>query len=154
MSKREIHSLEIHTEAHHFRLLGSSMSSMSGSSYGSSSSQNGSGFQDPKYLGQLMANTESKYLNHLAEQSNSSTMETKYSNHLASTASQNSDSKFPLTGETSKYTSSVESKYLSQLASSQTESKYLQQGQGSEKQQQYLGQLAAAGSGMMCRPVH
>lgn len=139
-------------------LLGSSMSSMAGSGYGSSAAQNSPGFQaDPKYLGQLMANSESKYLNQIAEPSSGSTMETKYSNHLA--AAQSSDSKYPIASDSAKY-GSVDTKYLSQLASSQVESKYLNQvggglvGQTSEKQQQYLGQLAAATGTMMCRPVH
>ena len=134
------------------------MSSMAGSGYTSSGGQNTTGFQaDQKYLGQLMANSESKYLNQLSEPSNSSTMETKYSNHLA--ASQTSESKYPAESETGKY-GSVDTKYLSQLASSQVESKYLNQvggglaSQTSEKQQQYLGQLAAATGTMMCRPVH
>eukprot|EP00092_Neocalanus_flemingeri_P082159 GFUD01102802.1.p1 GENE.GFUD01102802.1~~GFUD01102802.1.p1 ORF type:complete len:191 (-),score=52.73 GFUD01102802.1:254-754(-) len=136
-------------------LLGSSMT---GSGYGSSGGQNSSGFQaDPKYLGHLMANSEAKYLNQLAEPSSSSSMETKYSNHLAAT--QSSESKYPAASESGKY-GAVDTKYLSQLASSQAESKYLNQvsgglaGQTSEKQQQYLGQLAAATGTMMCRPVH
>ena len=112
---------------------------MSSSGYTSHAGSGGGGgsstFQaDNKYLGHLMAaNSDSKFLNNLAEQSTGS----------GSGTSESSSSSV-------KYPGGLESKYLSQI-----ESKYLQQQQdSSSEKQQYLGQLAAASNSMMCRPVH
>ena len=91
---------------------------------------------DNKYLGHLMAaNSDSKFLNNLAEQSAGSGSGTSESS--------SSSVKYPGPG-------GLESKYLSQI-----ESKYLQHQQdSSSEKQQYLGQLSAASNSMMCRPVH
>jgi len=116
-----------------YSLLGSSMSS---SGYSSHAGGGGSStFQsDNKYLGHLMAaNTDSKFLNNLTEQSG------------AGSGSSESSSSSAV-----KYPGALESKYLSQI-----ETKYLQQQQdSSNEKQQYLGQLSAASNSMMCRPVH
>ena len=109
---------------------------MSSSGYSSHAGGGGSStFQsDNKYLGHLMAaNTDSKFLNNLTEQSG------------AGSGSSESSSSSAV-----KYPGALESKYLSHI-----ETKYLQQQQdNSNEKQQYLGQLSAASNSMMCRPVH